>query len=213
MSFAVRPSQLGFLAAAALAFGLSLTPAFGTIDKLRWLFGPLPPPLAIGLLTGLGFWALSRLRTNGRGLSWRAVAMLGAVFVLPPVAIDLALPLPRDLNVLWPGALVFYPVAGFAAEVVFHLLPLAIMAVLLRQKSLPVWAFAPAVLAEPLFQALVAGGLTMQGILAAVHVAAFSAVQIWVFQRRGFLAMYALRMVFYLFWHILWGSLRLTLLF
>ncbi len=37
--------------------------------------------------------------------------------------------------------------------------------------------------------------------------------RLWLFRRYGLLAMFGLRLAFYLFWHILWGSAPLALLF
>ena len=50
-------------------------------------------------------------------------------------------------------------------------------------------------------------------VLVVGNVALVSAVQLWLLRSYGFLAMIGLRLAFYFFWHILWGTARLDLLF
>ncbi|NND22072.1 MAG: hypothetical protein HKO14_08280 [Silicimonas sp.] len=182
-------------------------------ELTRRIFGALPVPVAVVAAAVAGSWALDRLPAADNRVPWRMILVLGALFLLPIATIDLAVRLPEDLNMPPLGALAFYPVAGFVAESVFHLLPLGALALFFRWRKLPAWAYIPAVLSEPVFQAVGSGGWTLQGVLVAVHVAAFSAAQLWVFRAHGFAAMYALRLSYYVFWHLLWGILRLELLF
>ncbi|QEE35665.1 hypothetical protein FTO60_08065 [Octadecabacter sp. SW4] len=181
---------------------------------------PLLPSVIVSAGLGLGALVLldyrerlpqSHLWTAPRGLF--VLAGLGALLALPPVAIDLALRFPRDLNLPLPDALFFYPAIAVVAEVQFHLIPLALLA-LIVPRWVPVWwIIAPVILVEPLFQVAYLSGPTLQALLVLGNVTLISAVQLWLFQRYGFAAMFGLRIAFYLFWHILWGSLRLTLLF
>jgi hypothetical protein len=46
-----------------------------------------------------------------------------------------------------------------------------------------------------------------------VHIYVFNALQLYVFKRYDFLSMYAFRLVYYLHWHVVWGYMRLQLLF
>ncbi len=210
MSAARDPVYLAAFAASLILTALLLHREPGIF---QWLLGPLPA-LAVVVAAGLAGWlALSLTGGGDTRVPWRHIVPVAALFVVPPVLIDLFLPFPRDINVPLPQALAFYPVAGFVAEALFHLVPLAVMVVLLRRRDLPVWAFTPAAFAEPLFQAAMSGGMTLQGMLVAFHVLAFSSVQLWMFRRYGYAAMLALRLVFYLGWHLIWGVLRLSLMF
>jgi hypothetical protein len=47
----------------------------------------------------------------------------------------------------------------------------------------------------------------------AFHILAINLAGLFLFRRFGFLPMYALRLFYYLIWHILWGYLRLSVLF
>ena len=202
-----------YLAAFAVSAGLTLLLTRQHPDLFTWLFGPLPA-LWVVIGAGLAGWiALGRLDPGDGAIPWRRIVLLAALFLAPPVLIDVFLPFPRDMNVPLPEALGFYPVAGFVAEAVFHLVPLAVMALILGTRSLPVWAYGPAALAEPLFQAAMSGGVTLQGVLVALHVLAFSSAQLWLFRRHGYAAMLTLRLAFYVGWHLVWGTLRLSLMF
>ena len=46
-----------------------------------------------------------------------------------------------------------------------------------------------------------------------VFVFVFTVVELYVFRRYDFMSMYAFRLVFYMWWHITWGYLRLRWLF
>jgi hypothetical protein len=46
-----------------------------------------------------------------------------------------------------------------------------------------------------------------------IHLFVFNFLQMLVFKRYDFLKMYMFRLVYYLLWHIVWGSVRLGLLF
>ena len=42
-----------------------------------------------------------------------------------------------------------------------------------------------------------------------LHVFAFNLLQLYIFRRYDFASLYSLRLVYYLYWHILWSTLRL----
>jgi hypothetical protein len=46
-----------------------------------------------------------------------------------------------------------------------------------------------------------------------VFVFVFTPVELYVFRRYDFMSMYAFRLVFYMWWHVTWGYLRLRWLF
>jgi hypothetical protein len=71
----------------------------------------------------------------------------------------------------------------------------------------------PVIFVEPSFQMLFAAGSMLQAVLVFCNVSLVSATGLWLFQRYGFAAMMGLRIAFYFFWHILWGTARLSILF
>lgn len=179
--------------------------------------------LPVVLLCALaGYPLLLVLRSRAIGgfgrlqVNWRSLAQLvalGAALAVPPVVIDLLIPFPRDMNIAPPWGLAFYPAIGFVAEVLFHIVPIAVFAIILPRRIPVIWLLLPAVFTEPVFQAYYNPGAAMQSWLVIGNVTLVSSVQLWLFQRHGFAAMIGLRIVFYLFWHIIWGSTRLAVLF
>ena len=122
---------------------------------------------------------------------------------------------PADINVLAPEAFLYYPVMGFMAEAVFHLLPITLVIFLLRNvtrlsRSTIVWiALILAVLVEPIFQMVTGDYDANTRIFTGILVFCFSAAQLWVFRFYGWVSMFVLRLFYYLIWHIAWGEMRL----
>jgi len=46
-----------------------------------------------------------------------------------------------------------------------------------------------------------------------VHVFVINIIGLLLFRRHGFIMMYLFRLMYYFLWHILWGHLRLSILF
>ena len=185
------------------------------------ILGTWPPGPLIGASAIAGGGALLFLKAQGWGhrragpSGLALVALLSALFVAPAILIDLWHPFPADLNVALPGALLFYPAMAFLAQCLFHLVPLALLVALTggRGRAVPV-IIGGAALIEPIFQVLAPGAASLPaGLLAvlALHLFAFNLFQLLLFRRYGFVVMFAARLVYYLGWHILWGSARLVL--
>jgi hypothetical protein len=116
----------------------------------------------------------------------------------------------------------FYPVMGYVAETVFHLLPLSLLliAVPLTVRHINRETLLQLCLVLVSFLASVPARLdaflerrAWADAYVWLHVWLFNALQLHAFKRYGFLSMYAFRLVYYLHWHIVWGYLRLQLLF
>ena len=121
-----------------------------------------------------------------------------------------------SIHIAWPASLLIYPGGAIIVEVVYRifLVPLLlwfVSSVILRgrQQERTFWIIALATaLLEPISQdlhAVIAG--PSRGTFAVVFVEDFvlNILQAWLFRRQGFLSAILLRVVFYLFWHILWG--------
>lgn len=153
----------------------------------------------------------NRVRLTSRDVLW--LVGCGALLTLPPILIDLALPFPTDINLPIPQAFLFYPAITLVAEVAFHLLPLAVLVRVAPAGLRAGYLLLPVVFVEPLFQMLFAAGSPLQAALVFCNVSLVSATSLWLFQRYGFAAMIGLRITFYFFWHILWGTARLSIPF
>ena len=169
--------------------------------------------IAISLLHSKG-WSFISLTFSGKPLFLYFVVSM--VIGCLPVLIDLWQPFGRDINILFPLSLVYYPSIGFLAEVVFHVLPILVLAYVLDH-----YKFANKIiiiivaLVEPIFQV----SLGMQGdsistrdALVGLEVFLFSLFQLVIFKKYGFLAMYIMRLGFYISWHLIWGYLRLIIM-
>jgi len=211
-----RPYLISASLAVLGALALSLT---GSDDFARF-FGPLPAPLVVPALAALGYRALTTLDARGyRTGSMQSSPLAARIFLgglalsALPIGIDLIQPFSAEINIPTPGALIFYPVLAVMAEVQFHLLPLALLALVLPRARPRLWLVVPVALIEPAFQVILGGGPALQSGLVALHVGIFNLLQLWLFFRNGFLAMILLRLGFYLGWHVIWGGARLELLF
>jgi hypothetical protein len=117
--------------------------------------------------------------------------------------------------------LAFYPAVGYVAELLFHVLPLALTLVVLQpfRKRLGtdrlVWlAIGFVAVLEPTFQVLFGGDLLSPlAVYTWAHVFAISLLQLAIFRRYDFVSMVTVRLVYYCYWHILWGVVRLDVLF
>jgi len=210
----------GAASLAAAALWLSGSTAFAPY------LGPLPPPAATLICGAAGFAGLTWLRRAGwlpdkaRGIDRATIALLACGFAALTIAMDLAAPYPRDINVPLPAALLFYPAIGFVVEITFHLVPLALLLALVSAVGMAPRVALPAALLltaalEPAFQ-VVAGfgaGPLWRDLALALHLFAFGLVQLTLLRRNGFAAMLAFRLVYYLIWHVLWGTVRLGVLF
>lgn len=196
----------------------------------RRFLGEVDPRLAVVLASAVGagaLWALQarfgfvvllgKASLRGLGLS----AVLATIMAVAIVIADLLIRYPQDMNVPVPQALLFYPAIGLIAETVFHILPLVLMLVLLslpgpwipEERVLWLGIFLVAMI-EPTFQVLFEGrAFTWGSAYTWIHVFVFAGLQLYVFRRFDFMSMYAFRMFYYAYWHILWGMIRLRVLF
>jgi hypothetical protein len=214
-----------YLACSAFALAAAGGVATERPEIFRSYLGDIGVVPAIGALALVGLVAIAALRVSAffrasrlgkRGVICGGLAV--AAFALSAIVADVALRFPHDINVALPSALLFYPAIAFVVEVALHAMPLALLLTVLR-------AAAPALVAacvvavaliEPLFQvrgALAVGSIAAIDLFTFAQVFAFNLFELHVFRRFGFVPMYAVRVSYYLCWHVLWGTARLSLLF
>ena len=158
-------------------------------------------------------------RETLRGIALSAIlaTALGVAIVIA----DIFIRYPQDTNVPVPQALLFYPAVGFVAEIIFHLVPLAIALLVLKPlagrlgKERVVWlGMLLVAVSEPTFQVILAGkAFSLGDAYTWIHIFTISILQLYVFLRFDFVSMYVFRMIYYFYWHILWGVVRLDVLF
>lgn len=211
--------------AGAATVGAGLLRLSGSSDLERYL-GPLPPALTMAALGTAGLGALAFLEHRGfwrracasRTVRGLAVATLATVpFATVAIAVDVVAGFPRDTNVEWPQAWLFYPTIAVAAETVFHFLPLAGLTWLSRSwfrgrvvDGRAAAVMLPTAAVEPAAQVLLGSALPA---FVVPHVFVFGLVQLFLLRRFGYVPTLWFRICYYLLWHVLWGRLRLGLLF
>ncbi len=218
------------------AFAIVSTIAIGAVafmgsdprTDLQPFFGGMPPVLG-GLIAAIaGGAALYAVQSRLGFCVWRRngmkrfviVAGLAVPFMVAITVLDLATGFPADINVPLPMALLFYPVMGFFAQLSLHVIPFAVVVFALRaarpglDRNMCIWTgIVLASLIEAVFQIraplLYGDAMTMQAAILAIHVFLFGCVELLIYRRYDFAAMYAFRLSYYAYWHVIWGWLRL----
>jgi hypothetical protein len=193
-------------------------------------FGKLHPFLAVLIVillgTVLSVIFLSRgwfgVHKAGEYKGFLVAAGLAALPGLVIILIDLKAVFPGDVNRPFPDSLFFYPIFGFVVEVVFHMLPLALLLFILTSIfelnfEKVIW---PCILVvaflEPIFQTVLGFSRpypTWVTVCVFVNILLINLFQLSLFKRYDFVSMYSFRLVYYGIWHIAWGVARLSLLF
>jgi hypothetical protein len=222
--------------AAAATTGAAVIEATGG-DATRRFLGPVSPLVAVAAATATGSIAIEVLsrrgwcppedrldRRAGVRLAAGAAALAGAA-----IAFDLVVPFDRDMNVAWPTSLVAYPTIAFLAEVGLHLLPLVVVGAVADRladrrprpdgrgpsSGVVAAAFTAVALVEAAGQAAAAlgGPHPRAALFVGPHLLAIGLVELAAFRRAGFAALATFRVTYYLVWHVVWGGLRIDVLF
>ena len=216
------------IALTSLLFFVILLP--GSRDDFRRFLGETNPILVLLVAAGGGAIALWWLRYGyglelfNRATIWRGLSLafgLASLIAVEVVIADFFVRYPEDTNVPLPQALLFYPAIGFVAEIIFHLIPLAVLLLLFRPAAhllgpdRVVWLSILLVAAlEPTFQILFdRSPFNWTDLYTWLHVFLIALAQLYLLRRFDFITMYSFRLIYYSYWHILWGALRLKLLF
>lgn len=224
-----RIEQATYLSVSFLV--LTLTGVLYSWDRsaFKIFLGPLNPIIVLFFLTILGYLLLLSLRkqagfmiyspgNNESRLKALSIAIILAIMI---AVVDSVAVFPADMNVLLPEAVFYYSSFGYVVEVLFHLAPLwVILSVsrrLFKQDENAVWRSIFFVsLLEPVFQVVLGFSRPIPFWATAyvgVHILLINIQQLRILKKFDFLSMYAFRLVYYLFWHIIWGNMRLDILF
>lgn len=194
----------------------------GEVNPLAAILGSvLVGGISLVFLSAKGWFRVFRDRVASGLLRAILAATVLASFT---VLADLNGAFPADLNVAFPQSLTFYPAIAFFVEVLFHVLPLALLALIATLIAGPadsralVWGCVLAVsLLEPAYQILSfarsADYAAWAPLYLALHLTLFNIVQLGFFRRYGFISLYTVRIAYYAIWHIGWEYIRLMVLF
>jgi hypothetical protein len=225
------PFTAMLVGSAAVVTCLYLVVLTGDAD-LSLYFGNVSPVLAVALVCATGILALYALHRNS-GFSvydpycFRKGIRVAVALVLPFMIImtfvDVAFRFPPDINVALPTAMLFYPAIGYVAQIALHVAPFAILLSLTkllfktRSTTWCVWlSITIASAFEATFQAvssLDGDGLSTIAGIVAVILWLFGVAELYLYRRFDFATMYAFRIFYYCYWHLLWGNLRIHWLY
>lgn len=166
-------------------------------------------------------WFIIYKKENLKGLIRRS--SLAALFALITIlVVDINVPFPADMNVLYPESLLFYPAIGFFVEILFHILPLSLFLIFLtsifknisNEKIIWICILIVSIL-EPIYQTMTmfSSSPLWTTVIVLFNLFLFNLAQLLIFKRYDFISMYSFRIVYYMIWHIVWGFVRLKLLF
>ena len=194
-------------------------------------FGRINPLLAILVIVLLGTILSTSLLSRGWFIIYKAgefkgllvAACLAGLLGLGIILVDLIAVFPADVNRPFPDSLFFYPIFGFVVEVIFHMLPLALLLFLMTSifkgidfdKAALLCILIVAFL-EPIFQTILGFSRPYPSwvtVYVFMNIFLINLLQLLIFKRYDFVSMYSFRLVYYLIWHIVWGYVRLKLLF
>ena len=202
----------------------------GQASAFQRYLGGIHPLIMIFILYIAGMVMISVLMRDGEFAVFRkgdykgilTAAALTIPFAIVVTIVDMNWPFPKDMNVPYPHSIFFYPAIGYIVDILFHLLPFGLLYILLG-KIFPstdgdwiIWVcILGAAIFEPALQVVYAGSSDSPGIpvFVAVHLLLINIVQLILFVKFDFLSMYSFRLVYYLWWHIIWGYMRLGILF
>lgn len=188
-------------------------------------------PLLIGITTMLlGILLMSFLlsattcKIYREAVSSRALFIVGIplILIVGIIWVDTRGVFPKDLNLEFPYSLLFYPSIAFIVEIIFHVLPFTICFFIittvfkqLDQATILLISIFLVALIEPIFQIINFGRNYPAWAIAYIgaNILVINLSQLWLFVKYDFMSMIALRLVYYLLWHIIWGELRLRWLF
>jgi len=215
--------SLAVVAFTAAAYALDRQVFYRFLDRISPVLASVVIVLVGGSVLVIflvrGWFSIYTAWTFGRFIWPAVVAMVLAGLM---ILVDSRVVLSEDINAPFPQSLLFYPAVGYAAEILFHVLPLFLLLTLATSfsKSLQfetvIWPCILVVaLVEPVFQArpMIGQYPTWSVAYVFVNVWIISMVGLTMFMRYDFVSMVAFRLMYYLLWHIVWGHVRLKWLF
>lgn len=195
-------------------------------------FGDLSPVLTAAIIcisSWIAFYLLSNryefriYRPDSIKKGSIRVFILCIPFMLAVSLADLILGFPEDMNVAFPLALLFYPAMGYIGQITLHVIPLLILILLsevLREKvsqnTRILYCMIIAAGFEAVFQV---GGmnafhsLTSLDYFVILHLFLFGLAEFYIYRKYDYISMYLFRLIYYVYWHVLWAELRLDWLF
>ena len=227
-----RVQYLVYLGVSLVIFGFTVVLYFSERQVFQRFLGSIDPIAAFIFAIVVGFILLSFLLTKkwfviyekGNLLGFFRFAGLAALLGLIMIFVDTRIIFPAEINILFPQSIVFYPAIAFFVEILFHVLPITVLITLLnsilKNSNLETISWISILIisvAEPIYQTLDMVSSkhfpNWAVVYVGFHIFLINLFQLLIFKKYDFISMYSFRLVYYLFWHILWGYMRLSWLF
>lgn len=230
--FAERLQYLVYLGVSLVVFSFTIILYFSERRVFQRFLGNIDPLAAFLTAITAGFILLSFLLTKkwfvifekGNLIGFLRFGGLAALLGVIMTIVDVRIIFPADINVLFPQSLLFYPAIAFFVEILFHVFPMTLLIAVTSStlKNLNFnaifWISIIIIsMAEPIYQTMDMISSKHFPIWAVafvgLHIFLINFFQLLIFKKYDFIAMYSFRLVYYLFWHIGWGYIRLFWLF
>jgi hypothetical protein len=227
-----RIQYLVYLGVSLVIFSFTIVLYFSEHQVFQRFLGSIDPLVAILAAIVVGFILLSFLLTQkwfdifekGNLMGPLHFAGLAALLGVIMIIVDTRIIFPADINILFPQSLLFYPAIAFFVEILFHVLPLTVLITVMRlvlknfNFNTIVWISIFIIsIAEPIYQTMdMASSKHFPNWAVAYvgfHIFLINFFQLFIFKKYDFISMYSFRLVYYLFWHIGWGYVRLSWLY
>jgi hypothetical protein len=224
----IKNQYRAYLILVVIVVGITLILSVAGDSYFSRFWGDMHPLLVMILSGFLGFLFLSFLLSQGFSI-YGGTNLLNAIryswwmvlFPLIAILVDYFMVFPQDMNVSFPESLLFYPAIAFFVEIAFHVMPFVLLfyglTTLFRKIShnkISWFCIGMVAILEPTFQVyFMQTDPAWARIIVWINLYLFNWTQLVVFKKFDFISMYALRIFYYLIWHIIWGALRLEILF
>ena len=227
-----RFQYLVYLGVSLVVFSFTTILYFSERQVFQRFLGSVDPLAAMLTAIVVGFVLLSFLITKkwfvifdkGNLVGLLRFSGLAALLGIIMIIVDTRIVFPADINILFPQSLLFYPAIAFFVEIFFHVFPLTVfitvLSAILKNSNFNtiVWISILIIsIAEPIYQVLNMVSSKDFPVWAVayvgLHIFLINFFQLLIFKKYDFISMYSFRLVYYLFWHIGWGYLRLSWLF
>lgn len=230
--FTEKLQYLVYLGVSLVVFSFTIVLYFSERQVFQRFLGSIDPLVAFLIAIVAGFILLSFLLFK----KWFVIfdidnfpgyirfaglaALLGVIMII----VDTTIIFPADTNILFPQSLLFYPAIAFFVEILFHVFPLtlliAVMSSTLKNLNFNAILWISIIIismAEPIYQTMDMASSNHFPVWAVayvgLHIFLINFFQLLIFKKYDFISMYSFRLVYYLFWHIGWGYIRLYWLF
>jgi len=191
--------------------------------------GNLNPGITVPGIIAIGFLLLSLLLYKGWFIIYKRdnlsrllkISLTLVLFTTISILIDLKVGYSEDINIRFPKSLLFYPLIGLIVEIIFHLIPITLVMLLARmfrekenQGKAILLGFILIAIIEPTYQVYFMESFPFWAVLAIwINLFVFNIFQLQLLRKYDFISMYLFRLIYYALWHVLWGYLRLDLIF